>query len=79
MRPSTKAWVGLGLGVVTYDVMCPPGETLSEGLDRLMEHPIYKFMCIGMVGTTALHLCNVLPPSLDPFTQSLRLIKGDAV
>lgn len=75
MRPSTKAWGVLGLGVVSYDVLCPPGETLSEGLDNGLEHPIFKFLLIGAIGTTALHLMNVLPSHLDPFHRFIEHVK----
>ena len=57
MRPSSKAWVALGIGVVTYDVLAPPGETLSERVDSALEnHPMAT---IAAVGAVALHLLNV--------------------
>ena len=37
LSSSSKAWIALGAGVAAYDVLCPKGETLSEGVDRLME------------------------------------------
>ena len=57
VRPSTKAWLGLGLYVVTADAMLPPGETMSERVDDwIEEHPIAT---IATVGAVTLHLLNV--------------------
>lgn len=33
MSPASKAWLAIGAEVVIYDVLCPAGETLSEGVD----------------------------------------------
>ena len=57
MRPSTKAWVALGAGVAAYDVLAPPGETMSERVDDWIEvHPVATITAVGAV---ALHLLNV--------------------
>lgn len=73
-RTSTKAWAVLALGVVTYDLLCPKGETLSEGVDGwLADKPLAT---IGAIGATTLHLLNVLPKRIDPFYQTLKLVKG---
>lgn len=77
MRHSTRAWAALGIGVIGYDLLCPPGETLSEGVDRALE--TRKVLTMAAIGVTALHLANVLHPSVDPFTQGLKLIKGPTI
>lgn len=72
MRPSTKAWGAIGAGIAAYEVMCPKGETLSERLDPLIEGGRYKRAAtLGAIAITALHLSNVLPPTLDPFHYAL--------
>ena len=58
------AWSAIALGVVTYDVLCPKGETLSEGVDRALEK--YPALTTIAIGAVALHLLNVLPPEIDP-------------
>jgi hypothetical protein len=68
-----RAWGVLGLGVLAYELACPVGQTLSEGVDRALER--HKLLTTAAVGLTALHLLNVLPSQLDPFTQGLRFIK----
>jgi hypothetical protein len=73
--PSTKAWIGLGIGIAAYDILAPEGETLSDGFRRGLEHPIYKYLCIGGLGATALHLMKILPEPIDPFTQFLKAVK----
>lgn len=65
-RPSTKAWFGLVAGVVAYDLLCPPGETLSEGYDSFIER--HKVLALGAVAVTGAHLINAIPKNLDPFT-----------
>lgn len=71
LSPSSKAWIGLGLGVAAYDVFAPKGETLSEGVDRALEHERYRYLALGGVAITALHLLNVLPEQYDPFALAL--------
>lgn len=68
-----KAWIGLAAGVVAYDILCPEGEMLSEGVDRGLE--ANRTATIAAVGVTALHLLNVLPPSVDPFSLGLSGLK----
>jgi hypothetical protein len=72
LRPSTVAWGVLGASVLAYDVLCPQGETLSEGVDRALEHNKFKYVAMGAVAVTAAHLLNYIPESIDPFTRALR-------
>lgn len=71
MRPSHKAWLVGGALATGYEILCPPGETLSEGLDELMEHKYWRYAVGAVVGVTAAHLCNLLPESVDPFHYAL--------
>jgi hypothetical protein len=74
IRPSTRAWAALMAGVVTYDLLCPSGETLSEGIDSWMDkRPV---VTAGAIGVTALHLMNILPNAVDPWHRALKLVKG---
>jgi hypothetical protein len=70
---ANKAWAALSLGIVAYELACPIGETLSEGVDRaLLTH---RTATITAIGVTTLHLLNLLPQMIDPYHQSLNLIK----
>lgn len=71
-KPSTVAWIGLAAGVAAYDIFCPEGETLSEGVDRALETR-YKHITAVAVGAVALHLVNKLPNAIDPLHQLTRL------
>lgn len=63
MRSSDKAWIAMGVGVISYDALCPDGQTLSEGADAYMErHP---WVTRGLAAALALHVCNALPMRLD--------------
>ena len=71
-----RAWLGVGTLVLAYEIACPDGELMSEGVDRAIEkHPVLTILAIG---ATALHLANLLPESIDPFHQSLKYIKRGA-
>lgn len=68
-RPSTVAWAGLAAGVAAYDLLCPPGETLSEGVDRALETRTGRVLALGAIAVVATHLANVLPQRCDPLHQ----------
>lgn len=70
-RPSTLAWGVLIGSVAAYDVLCPKSETISERLDPILERPLGRTLLYGAVGTTALHLCNLIPEKIDPFSRLL--------
>jgi len=42
-------------------------DTLSNGVDRALENPYTRYLAIGAVALTALHLVNVLPQKADPY------------
>lgn len=64
-KPATIAWGALIAGVALYDCFCPTGETLSEGADRALERPVGKYLALGAIGATALHLANAVPQQFD--------------
>lgn len=73
IRPSTAAWIALGIGVAAFDVLAPDGETLSEGVDRALEHsPTRRVLALGGIAVTAAHLANLLPQKIDPFHHALK-------
>lgn len=64
MRPSDKAWIAVGVGVLSYDALCPEGDTLSEAADRYMlRHP---WLVRGVAFALAAHVCNLAKPEADP-------------
>lgn len=71
LRPSTKAWLGLGAYVALYDIFAPQGETLSEGMDRALEHNKCRYIALGGIAVTAAHLANVIPQKYDPLHHAL--------
>lgn len=59
-----RGWLAVGAVVIGHELLCAPGHTLSEGVDRALEkHPVITTLAIG---TVALHLMNVLPEAYDP-------------
>lgn len=68
-----RAWAAVGLGVIAYDLACPQGEQLSEGVDRALD--THRLVTLGAIGVTAAHLANVIPPRFDPFKRTIDFIK----
>lgn len=68
-----NGWLAIGAGVLAYEILCPEGELLSEGVDRGLEkHPTLTRLAIG---ATALHLLNMLPEQYDPFHRVSTILK----
>lgn len=70
-RPATLAWGALAAGVTAYEIFCPKGETLSEGVDRALEHPVGRYLAMFAIAVTSAHLANVLPERIDPYHRAL--------
>lgn len=64
-------WLIAGGVIAGLEIACPKGETMSEGVDRALEHPKFRYMAIGAVAVTAAHLLNVIPEKYDPFHHAL--------
>lgn len=66
-----KAWLALAGGVILYDVLCPEGQTLSEGVDHFLEE--HKLLTLGAIAITAGHLANIIPQKIDPIHRLVEL------
>ena len=71
-KASTLAWGALAAGVIAYDVLCPEGETLSEGYDHFLEKN--KLLALGAIAITAGHLSNITPVKYDPLAAFGRML-----
>lgn len=59
MRPAHKAICVLLAGIALYDWLCADGETISEGVDALLEqHPLATEL---VALTLYLHVANKIP------------------
>lgn len=68
-----RGWIAMGLGILAYELACPQGELLSEGVDKALNaHPLITRAAIGV---TALHLANLIPDTIDPFKRGIDLLK----
>ena len=71
MKPADRAWLALAFGVLAYDLLAPPGETLSEGADRYMDsHP---WVTRAVAAALVCHVCNVVSPRYDPIHRAFAL------
>ena len=64
MKTADGAWLALGASVLTYELFAD--DLLSYGCDRYVEARPWLTRSIILI--TAAHLCNWLPPQLDPFS-----------
>ena len=71
LHQSGYGWIGLTAGIVAYEVLCDPGETLSEAVDRYMTSRLGKAACFAATTLTAAHILNLIPEKYDPFVGSL--------
>ena len=73
MNPADRAWLVLASGVVAYDIAAPPGQTMSEGVDRyLLTH---RWLTRVVAFAVTLHICNLWPVSLDPLHHLFALLR----
>ena len=56
-RSADIGWTLLVGGIIAWDVFAP--ETLSDGADRYLEHPVGKYLTLGAVAIVASHLLNI--------------------
>lgn len=66
MTPARWAWLSLAIGIFAYDVACPPGQTLSEEVDRWLESRTGRVAAWAVGGIVTAHLYNVTPQRFDP-------------
>jgi len=67
MKHADYAWAALAAGIVSYEAACPPGQLLSEAVDRYrVRHP---FLTNATIAYIALHLLRQWPRRFDPLTQ----------
>lgn len=72
-REAALGWVVVGAVVLTYEVIAPDGQLLSEGIDRALEkHPIATRIGVGLV---AMHLLNLIPDRVDPVHRLALLLR----
>lgn len=63
-REAMLGWAVLTVGVLVYEYHAPPGQLLSEGIDRaLIRYPNLTRFVVTIV---ALHLLNLIPQQIDP-------------
>jgi len=67
MKHGDAAWATLALGVLLYECCAPPGQLLSEAVDKYRErHPILTNSVIVFL---AGHLLRIWPRHIDPLHQ----------
>jgi hypothetical protein len=67
-------WIAVAGFVTVCEAIAPPGELLSEGVDRALDRrPILVWLAVVV---TAGHLLNWWHPAVDPFAYMHRLASG---
>jgi hypothetical protein len=78
-RPSRAAWAAVGIGVAAYELLCPDGETLTEGFREGMQTRLGRAALTGATLVTAGHLVHAIPDKYDPFEQGLSKVRRRVV
>lgn len=63
-RPADRAWITLAAGILTWEILAPDGELLSEAVDRYRRrHP---WLTATVITYISAHLLRVVPRHVDP-------------
>jgi hypothetical protein len=68
-----NAWCAIGGFVLAYEVICPEGQLMSEGADRLIERHPYATRAAGLV--LAVHVLNLVREEQDPISRLVRALR----
>lgn len=67
MKHGDAAWAAIGLAVLVYECCAPPGQLLSEAVDKYRDrHPI---LTNSLIVFLAGHLLRMWPRPIDPLHQ----------
>jgi hypothetical protein len=67
MKHGDAAWAAIGLAVLVYELSAPPGQLLSEAVDKYRDrHPI---LTNSLILFLAGHLLRIWPRHIDPLHQ----------
>ena len=67
MKHGDIAWVSVAAAIILYEALCPPGQLMSEAVDRYRRrHP---FITNGIIFYIAMHLMRQWPRKIDPLHQ----------
>jgi hypothetical protein len=67
MKHGDAAWAAIGLAVLVYELSAPPGQLLSEAVDKYRDrHPI---LTNSLIVFLAGHLLRIWPRPIDPLHQ----------
>lgn len=70
-----KAWIVLLAAICAWEIACPAGQTLSEGVDRVRGGHIAANTAVHIaILATSGHLLRLVPPKYDLIALSARSI-----
>jgi hypothetical protein len=74
MSPGAKATIGLWGAAIIWDVLCPPGETISEAIERgLNDKRTEALVTLGLLATVA-HLMRMFDERYDIYSIGFRVL-----
>jgi len=70
-------WIGLAAFVIIYDVwaVLTEAETLTGGFIRWLRNPVTRGPLVAVWSIVTLHLFDLLPRQIDPFSHGLRMMR----
>lgn len=75
MQPRDYACLALATGVVTWDLLAPAGQTISEAADDYLTRPRSRLVTEAGLLLLYLHVSNRLPDRLDPIHRAFVSLK----
>lgn len=73
MQPSDYACIAGVAGIITYDLLAPPGQTISEACDRYLTAK--RWLTELTLALIYLHVSNHIPPHRDPIHWAFAVCK----
>lgn len=78
MTPGAKAALALWLSAIVWDVVCPPGQTISEAVERGLADKRTEPIVTALIVITAAHLLRAVDARFDLYSLTFKAV-GRAV
>ena len=73
LSPGAKAALGVWVAALVWDAICPPGQTISEAVERGLSDKRTEPIVTLLILVTAAHLLRATNDRFDLYTVGFRL------
>jgi hypothetical protein len=74
LSPGAKAALGIWGAALVWDVICPPGQTFSEAVERGLNNPRTEPVVTLLILVTVAHLLRMLDDKHDLYSIGFRAV-----